>query len=414
MTRICLITIGDELLKGKILNSNAAKTGKILREAGYSLNKVVTISDTREAIKAAVLHEMDGHDMVLICGGLGPTKDDITKHTLAELFETELVMHEPTREYLVKRYARANRKLEGNSLLQAMVPANCEVVPNPNGTAPGMLFNKDGKLALSMPGVPHEMLNMVKEQALPILKEHFPVGFFTGRVLRLFGIPEAKVADRMESIEGELPHTIGVSYLPEMDGIWMELSVSGPEEERSMREEQLEQSFDKVSALLSDVCYAHGPVRLEEVVKQTFLEKGLHLAAAESLSGGALARRIVSVSGASNYFMGSVTAYDTDIKEKLLGVSRDTIEQHTVYSHEVAKKMAEGVRKLMGADVGISTTGLTERDGSTEPQVWLGYSDGKNILSVHMNLYFDRQLNMERAASHALFHCLKNVRAHFE
>jgi nicotinamide-nucleotide amidase len=414
MPQITLITIGNELLKGTIVNTNASDAGRMLRESGFSLDRVLTVGDEREAIMGAIRSELITADVVLCCGGLGPTRDDITKHTLAEVFGGELVLHGPTRAYLEDRYARRGRKLEGSNLLQAMVPESCEVVPNPQGTAPGMLFRQDGKFLLSMPGVPFEMRHMVETQLIPLLKANFPPRFFRSRMLRLFGIPESRLADRMETIIPDLPGELKLAYLPGEEGIRLELSVEGDPVEAAKLEQALGNASVILSRHLEDVLYSDENENLEVVISRIFHEKKLSLAIAESLTGGMLTATVVSVSGASDFLKGSVTAYETAVKIDLLGVPKALIEKHTVVSAEVAQSMAEGVRNLLGADIGLATTGLAETGSEKEmPHAWLGYADRFGTDARHETFVFDRKLNIRKASFAALYFCIKNLRTNF-
>lgn len=414
MTKVSMITIGTELLKGRIVNTNAAEAGLILRKNGYSLDRVVAIADTREAIRDTIEAELAQSDIVLVSGGLGPTKDDITKHTLAELFDSQLIEHTPTLTFLEERYASRNRPMTKLTRLQAMVPDVCQVVPNTQGTAPGMMFDREGKLLFSMPGVPFEMLHMLEYGVIPLMQAHFPVNAFRHRTIRITGVPESVAAERMETIESQIPGSIEIAYLPRHDGLWLELFTQVAENEAAGAEAALDQSAQLVKDLFASDIYALGEQSLPEEIAHIFHAKELTLAVAESLTGGTISAMIVSVSGASGFFRGSVTAYAIPVKIQVLGIPGDMIERNNVVSEAVAIAMAEGVRKLMGADIGIATTGLAEQDGEIRPHAWLGYSDRFGVDSQHIDFIYKRNVNIERAANEALKLCLKNVRTRFE
>ncbi|MEZ4828382.1 MAG: CinA family nicotinamide mononucleotide deamidase-related protein [Bacteroidia bacterium] len=414
MTKVSMITIGTELLKGRIVNTNASDAGLLLRNNGYTLDRVIAIADTKEAIRDTILSELSASDIVLVSGGLGPTKDDITKHTLAEIFDSRLVEHKPTLDFLENRYASRQRTMTRLTRLQAMVPEVCEVVPNTQGTAPGMMFNQNGKLLFSMPGVPFEMLHMLEFGVIPLMKTYFPTKAFLHRTVRITGVPESVAAERMEAIEPEIPPHIEIAYLPRHDGLWLELFTHAAASDRSQAETELDKSARLVSDLFSHEVYALGEKPLPAEVADLFHAKDLTLAVAESLTGGAIAAQIVSVSGASKFFRGSVTAYATPVKIQVLTIPGDMIERHGVVSEAVAIAMAEGVRKLMGADVGIATTGFAEPDGENKPHAWLGYSDRFGVDAAHIEFIYKRNVNIERAAGDALKLCLKNVRTRFE
>lgn len=411
MTSISLITIGNELLKGRIINSNAAETGVLLRKQGYTLNRVVVISDEAEAIRSAVSIEMARHDIVLMCGGLGPTTDDITKQTLAGLFDTELVLHSPSLAALEARYQQRNRSISALNRLQAFVPANCEVMPNPLGTAPGMHFEQEGHHLFAMPGVPFEMLHMLQHEVIPRIQIRFASQSFQQLVLRLQGIPESDLATRMEAIN--IPESIALSYLPRIDGIWLELSIQGAAEQSSALRNMLDKTANRIEKQLGSYIYARGDQPLSGLLAEELRDKGLTLAVAESMTGGTLSATIVSISGASTFYKGSVTAYATAIKVSVLGVDPSIIAAHSVVSGEVAEQMAAGVRRLLGTDIGLATTGLAEPDGDRPAQVYLGYADQQGNTSQHMYGYGTREINIARSAQAALHLCLKKVRTRF-
>ncbi len=413
MTNISYIAIGNELLKGRIVNTNAAEAGQMLRAQGYALDRVVVIPDEGPAIRQAVEEEMRQHRVVLLSGGLGPTKDDITKHSLAALFQTELVLHAPSLAALEERYRKRNRVLSELNRQQAFVPANCTVLPNPLGTAPGMMFEAGESLLFVMPGVPFEMLRMLQQEVIPQLKTRFAPESIRQEVIRLFDIPESDVAARMEQIEDRLPPVLDISYLPRLDGIWLELTLRSQFADEKAGEVALASAVETVSQHFADRFYALGAQSLPELVAAQFQEKGLSLAVAESLTGGRLSAMIVSVPGVSAFYKGSVTAYAVSVKTSLLQVDPAMIEQHTVVSAPVAEQMAEGVRRLLGADIALATTGLAEADGDRLAQAFVAYADQEGTCSRHVWGYGDRAASIERTAYAALHLCLKKVQARF-
>lgn len=416
MATFSLITIGSELLKGRIINTNAARIGTLLRDRGFALDRTVVIPDTREAIENAVREEMGHHDVVLMCGGLGPTKDDITKATLSEMFGYALVLHPPSLEHLKMIFRQRQRLLTPRNQHQAMVPSGCEVLPNPKGTAPGMWFEEQGKVLVSMPGVPFEMLTMMEAEVLPRIEDRLQKGFFAHRILRLMHIPESHVADRMAALEDNLDPVIDIAYLPRIDGIWLELSINQEGGRtgsitHSQAEALLNEAAQMVAARFEDKRYAYGEQPLPQMVGDLLQAKGLTLAVAESLTGGLLAATLVTVSGASHYFRGGITAYASEVKTQLLDVPEAVITREGVVSEAVALAMASGVRKRLQADIGLSTTGLAESEGTHMPHAWIGYADAYGEMAVHAHLYTDRNINRERTAYYALHLCLKNLQA---
>lgn len=410
MATISLVTIGSELLKGRIVNTNASQIGHMLRQSGYSLERTVVIPDTRNAIRDTILYEMERHDIVLTSGGLGPTQDDITKQVLAELFDSEPVLHEPTLEHVKNIFEKRGRQVTPRNLQQAYVPSACEAIFNPKGTAPGMLFRKAGKMLLCMPGVPFEMLYMLEHEGLPRIKADFPLGYYAHKILRINFIPESDAADRIAAIEETLPRQVDIAYLPRIDGIWLELSVSrNYEAEKQAAQADLEIASNALFELFKDKFYTWGEDKLEVILSRSLTESGLSLAIAESMTGGQIAATLVSVSGASAFFKGSVTAYAVEIKTSLLNVPMQAIEDNGVVSEQVALAMAEGVRKLFQADIGLATTGRAEKEGEILPEVWIGYSDTQGIASRHISLFNDRSVNISRATQFALLLCLQQL-----
>ncbi len=400
MTLVSLITIGDELLKGRIINTNAAEIGQMLRRAGYTLHRVVTISDNREAIRQTVLQEMADHDLVLMNGGLGPTQDDLTKPTLAELFETELDWHAPTLAFLEQRSKERGRPLNELTRRQGFLPKAAEILPNLKGTAPGMCFQQGNKRLFSLPGVPFEMRYLMEAEVIPRIQQHFPIGYFDQQVIRLNGLPESEAAARIAALESQLAPEVSLAFLPRNDGLWLELSV---------RNEQAAPAMQANAAVIEDALqefvYASEEGSLSELVGHQLREKKLTIAVAESLTGGNVVAKLVAIPGASTYVKGGIVAYDVSVKIAQLGVSPETLAAHTVVSAEVAREMADGVRTALGADIGIATTGIAQPGETDRPQAWVAYADEGKIVSEHVYLLSDRGVNIDRASEFALQLC---------
>lgn len=410
--KITYLAVGSELLKGRIINTNLTNAGEMLRKYGYDLSRGVEIQDTREAIVAAVESEMQNADVVLMSGGLGPTSDDITKKTLAEIFGAQLVMHQPTLELLRGYFERRGKKISPRNEEQALVPDNCEVLLNLRGTAPGMLFRKEGKILVSMPGVPHEMLYLLENEVIPKIKQSFEKVHFQNHIFRVIGIFESNLADKIRDIEENFPPCLDISYLPRIDGIWLELTVRGAEKETENLTEILQKNVLLLRERLSDFLYTEGKLSLEEEILQLCKGKNVTLAVAESITGGTITSKLVKVSGASNYLKGGITTYFTETKTQILGVNTEIIEKEGVVSAEVAMKMAEGVKNLFKTDFAIATTGYAEPPVKGEfGSVWLGFA-GKNgeLQAQRQTLPYDRQNNIERAACLAMIFLLQNLK----
>ncbi|GAB4403582.1 MAG: competence/damage-inducible protein A [Bacteroidia bacterium] len=413
MPRISLITIGNELLKGRIVNTNATDIADLLRRHGYGLDRVLTVADTGEDIRQALVQEMALSDVVLTSGGLGPTRDDITKHTLAALFDSELVWDADTLAFLELRYRDTPQSLTELTRQQALVPARASVLPNPLGTAPGLCFSERGKLVFVMPGVPFEMLRMLEHEVLPRLASAYPSSRYFHQILRLIDIPESLVAVRMEDIENRKPEHIGISYLPREDGIWLEIGIHVPAGDGEAGMHELEGWVAQARQLFADTLYATGEQSPAQLLLVHLQQQGLRIAIAESMTGGRIAARLVEVAGASNSLTGAVTAYDVAVKTTLLGVDPGLIDEAGVVSQAVATEMAAGVRRLLGADIGLATTGIAEATDTEKARVWIGYADAHGTDAVELGLRYRRVVNLDRATQYALIFALKKVRSNF-
>lgn len=399
-----ILTIGDEILIGQIVDTNSAWMAQRLGEIGATVRRKYSIGDRREEIVSAVEESLAASDAVLITGGLGPTKDDITKRVLAELFHSTLVRHQPTYER-VERMMTA-RGIEFNALnqSQALVPECCTVLTNHKGTAPGMWFEREGKVVVSLPGVPFEMEALMTESVLPKLQEHFALRSVVHRTAITFGLAESMMAAHIAQWEDALPPHLHLAYLPSPSQLRLRLSAYDVEREEAVRE--IDSQFAKLLPLLGDYFVGWESDTLQSVVADKLVERGESLAVAESCTGGALAAKFTAMSGASAYFMGGVVAYDNSIKEHVLGVSAETLRDHGAVSREVAVQMAEGVRRLFGTTYGVATTGIAGPTGGSDEKpvgtVWMAVSGPRGTVAevkVHGRL---RAQNIERAASAAI------------
>ncbi|MDP5171455.1 MAG: nicotinamide-nucleotide amidohydrolase family protein [Bacteroidia bacterium] len=403
MTSICLINIGSELLNGRITNTNATRLGEMLQEAGYLLSRTVVIHDDPDTIRKTVETEWEHHDVVLISGGLGPTKDDMTKHVLAAWWGSDLVEHAPTLAFLYKRYAERGREMNDLTKAQAMAPLGAEVLHNPVGTAPGLGFTKEGKWLVAMPGVPFELFTMVEGHVIPRLKQAFPGLLYLKSILRLSNVSESEVAISIEDIEESFPKYMSMAYLPRADGLWLEIKAQAEQEQAAAVTSDLGRFVGAIRERVKDRLYAENDLPLPALLGEALRAASATIAVAESLTGGGLAARIVSVSGASQYFVGSVTAYTEAAKIAMLGVSPALIESKTVVSSEVAIAMAEGVRARFGSTYALSTTGWAEApNDNTAPGAWVGYAGPQGSHAIWITLYYRRTVNIERIIEQAL------------
>ena len=325
-----IINIGDELLIGQVVNTNASWMALCLNENGMRVGRVFTIADNADEIIQTLRLALVSSDAVLITGGLGPTKDDITKHTLCRFFSSHLVMHEPSLDNVRQIFAKRNYPMTPLNEAQAMVPAACTALLNKWGTAPGMWFEYEGKTVVSLPGVPAEMQGLMREEVVPRLRESFALEHIYHKNVWTFGIGESFLSDKIESWELALPENIHLAYLPQDGMVRLRLSAYGNRLDEL--EKQVDAEVEKLKSIVGEYIFGYDEDTLESVVGTLFSKHGKTLATAESCTGGNIARLITSVSGASAYYMGGVVAYANNAKEQLLGVQHATLEQYGAIS----------------------------------------------------------------------------------
>lgn len=408
MSKVSLITIGGELLKGRIVNTNAADIGKILREAGFHLHRVVSVEDDMEAIRSTLEYEVEQSDIVLTSGGLGPTQDDITKHALAKWYgQEEFFLDKPSLQRLEDIAAKYKRELTEPNKEMARIPLGSQALANNVGAAPGILLKKNDKWVAAMPGVPFEMRAMLKNVLLPLLRVSFSPSEYKQFILRLGSFPESDAAERMLSLLPEIPKNLSIAYLPRMDGLWLELHGE------DISESVFQYWIKEVSALFTQETFATGIQAVAEILQEICLEKQLSLSVAESLTGGHVAGAIVDISGASNYFRGSITAYATELKSEFLGVAPQLIEEQGVVSSAVAEAMAQNVRLRLQSDIGLATTGIAETTRDARAHAWIAYADEDSVHSVKINLHYDRKVNIQRLVQKVLVFCIQILKSRF-
>jgi nicotinamide-nucleotide amidase len=411
--KLALLNIGSELLRGRIVNTNAAYMGETLLRAGYSVETSLVIHDDGPVIAAAVQQLMRSHEVVLVTGGLGPTKDDITKTVLLQVFGGEMVCHAPSLKRIEDFLARRNRPLLEHNRRQADVPSTCKVLENELGTAPAMAFLREGRALISMPGVPFEMKNLMQTRVIPWLKAHFPVQLHLTRMVRTAGIPESRIAERMEPLEKELDGRISIAYLPSYDGTKIELKIAGDPQEEAGMQVALDAAHQKVGEEFAGYVYSMEDKAPDKVLAEWLLRTGTTFATAESCTGGGIAAKLVQHSGITAVFKGGVVAYQAVVKENILGVQPATIRDHGIVSSEVAQEMAEGARRVMGSDYAVAITGIAEAaadaPAADQPQAWIGLAGPQGTQTHHIILMRDRLVNLEVAAYAALVFALKQV-----
>lgn len=402
--KVSLLTIGDEILIGQIVDTNSAWMAQQLNLIGARIQEMRSIGDEYAAIHQTLQNALELSDVVLITGGLGPTKDDITKKALADFFGTELVFHEPSFVRLERFFQRIGRPMVPALRQQAFLPANTEVLINKMGTAPGMWFDYHGKVIVAMPGVPYEMQYLMENEVLPRLKAHFPGQPIVHRTLLTAGEGESNIALRLEDFEQNLPPYIKLAYLPNLAQVRLRLTAIGEDEAQLNRE--LDAKAAEIRELLGDLIYGTEQESLEQYIGKLLLEQNSLLATAESCTGGYLAHLITAIPGASAYFQGSVIAYANAIKEDVLGVSPQTLATHGAVSEATVREMVPGALRVTGADVAVAISGIAGPDGGTPEKpvgtIWLAVGDRQHTQTLLLKAGKDRVKNIQYASYHAL------------
>ncbi|RPD48642.1 competence/damage-inducible protein A [Hymenobacter sediminis] len=399
-----IMTIGDELLYGQVIDTNSAFMGQELGKLGLRVRQITSVSDRADEIVATLDQARQRAQVVLMTGGLGPTKDDLTKHVLARYFGAELVMHQPTLEHVEGFFKRFNRPMLEVNRLQAQVPANCEVLFNAVGTAPGMWFEDRGTVFVSMPGVPHEMKYLMSNEVLPRLQQYFQTPAIEHVVVQTVGLGESFLAQQIEGWEAALPPNVKLAYLPYLGGV--RLRLTGHDDGQPNLRARMEALLPALRSLLGEHIFAIGEIKLEEAVGQLLQARGLTVGTAESCTGGLLAHRLTSIPGSSRYYQGSVIAYANDIKVRELGVKPETLAAHGAVSEATVAEMAEGLRRQLGVDVALATSGIAGPDGGTPEKpvgtVCIAYADAKRTVTRQISFNRGRQLNLEYTTTMAL------------
>ncbi|MBN1767133.1 MAG: competence/damage-inducible protein A [Prolixibacteraceae bacterium] len=399
-----IITIGDEILIGQIVDTNSAWMAEELNKIGVGVTQITSISDTPVHLVNALDDAQLRADVILITGGLGPTKDDRTKKVLAEYFQSSLVCHKPTLEHVTAFFTRRGLGVNQLNKDQALVPECCEVLHNPSGTAPGMWFENNEKIFVSMPGVPFEMKSIMLEAVLPRLKKINGGGVIVHKTVQTIGIPESILAEKLEEWEDALPDFIHLAYLPNPGQIRLRLSAFGNDETQLRKAVELE--IEKLKKIIPEAIFGYNNDTLAVVVGKMLMEKKATVATAESCTGGQIAHSITSVPGSSGWFKGSVVAYSNDIKTDVLKVNPNDIEKHGAVSEQVVRQMADGVRKLCNADYAVATSGVAGPDGGTEEKpvgtVWIAVASPVETIAQKFTFSNNRERNIIRSSQTAL------------
>jgi len=398
-----IITIGDEILIGQVIDTNSAWIAEQLNMAGITVHQITSISDDRLHILTALKEASQRAKLILITGGLGPTKDDITKTTLCDFFNTKLVFSEIAYRNVEKLFAIRGMKVTELNRLQAMVPETCTVIENPNGTAPGMWFENEGCTYISMPGVPFEMKAMMELQILPKLNIN-PDKVIIHRTILTEGIGESNLATIIEPWEDALPPSIKLAYLPQPGMVRLRLTASGSD--REQLQQAIGQAEKELLLIAGNYIFGRDNDTMESVVGQLLREKGKTLSTAESCTGGNIAQLITSVAGSSDYFKGSVVAYSNEIKELMLDVPPQTLLEHGAVSRQTVIAMAEGIRERFSSDYAIAVSGIAGPGGGTIEKpvgtTWIAVSTPERTITKKFLLGDHRGRNIRKASLAAL------------
>lgn len=394
-----IITIGDEILIGQTIDTNSAWLGEQLHLIGVKLNRIVTISDTPEAIVDSIDDSFGRADLILMTGGLGPTQDDVTKETLADYFGTSLERNTEILEAIDSYFnAKGLQMLESNRK-QADLPKGARILRNTRGTAMGMWFEKEGKVLISMPGVPYEMKGIMRDHGLSMLQEFFPTKTILHQTIQTQGIGESFLAEKISDWETALRNDgVSLAYLPSPGLVKLRLSAFAENDNKEQVEAKIAHYISELERRVPEYIFGRGKDTVAKAIQDLFQSRGLTLAAAESCTGGLIAHEITSIPGSSAHFLGSMVAYCNEAKMIMLDVKRESLKKYGAVSEQVVREMAEGVRRKLGSDFAISTSGVAGPDGGTEEKpvgtVWVSIAGKNKTLAKRLNLGKSRERNI--------------------
>lgn len=399
-----IITIGDEILIGQILDTNSRYISQALNRLGVIVAERTSIGDSAEQIVETLDRALAATDIVIITGGLGPTKDDITKHTLTRYFGSELVYNEQVGDFVRELLSRRGIAFNELNRGQAMVPACCTVLHNAHGTAPGMWFERDGKVVVSLPGVPFEMVHLIDDIVVPMLRERFALKAIVHRTMITSGIAESILAERIAAWEDALPEVLHLAYLPAPNIVRLRLSAYEVDGESVAA--MIDEQFERLKAIIPEAIVGFEDATVEQLVHNTLIAQGKTLSVAESCTGGNVAAKFTAMAGASAYFHAGVVSYSNEAKIDILGVSAEDLTRYGAVSEAVAMQMAAGVRRAGQSDYGISTTGIAGPSGGSAEKpvgtVWIGISTPERTFAVMKNCGTDRGQIIQRATAYAI------------
>lgn len=392
-----ILTIGDEILYGQIIDTNSQWMSAELDKLGVQVIRMTTVSDDENEILSSFAEAENRADIVLITGGLGPTNDDLTMPMLAKYFDSEIIINQDVLKHVQDFFERRGRVFTDLNRRQALVPELAEVLHNELGTAPGTWYERNRKIFVSLPGVPHEMKNLMNTLVIPKLRAFFQTPVIYHRLIKTVGIGESYLADKIKSWEDGLPKHISLAYLPSVGHVKLRLTAVGDDKE--VLKQEVQSLIDDLMPMAAKYIYGYDGTTLEKSIGEMLLAKGKTIALAESCSGGYVQHKLTSIAGSSAYFQGGIVPYHNDHKINVLGVNSHTIAEHGAVSEECVKEMAEGARKLFKADIGAASSGIAGPGGGSEDKpvgtVWIAYADGEQTVAKKLQLTQNRILNIE-------------------
>lgn len=400
-----IITIGDEILIGQIVDTNSQWIGTELNKIGVSVHQISSIQDDKEHILNALKEAQDRVDIVILTGGLGPTKDDITKHTIASYFDDHLELNNDVVDHIQQLFKKYKIPFGESNRLQGMLPTKATMLKNLYGTAPGMWFYENNTVFVSLPGVPNEMKGLMKYEVLPKIQKQFKLPYIVHKTIMTYGQGESVVAERIEEFENNLPSFIKLAYLPNYGRVRLRLTAKG--DDKALLENGINEQIEKLYNLIPDIIsgFDEGG-KLEDKIGTLLKNKNKTIATAESLTGGKIAATIVSVAGSSAYFKASIVAYSAETKQDLLNVAKSTIETNTVVSKEVAKEMAIGVQQKLQSDYAIAVTGnagpTKDHNDKSVGVVFIAIASENSVLVEEFNFGKPRGRVIDKTVNKAL------------
>lgn len=404
MHKATILTIGDELLIGQTIDTNSAWMGEQLNSLGIHIEEKIAIQDTKEGIISGIERAMSKGDITLITGGLGPTKDDITKKVIADHFGMKMRFDQPTWERIEKLFARWGRSTTEAHKAQCYMPDGASILENKMGTAPGMLFEVEGKILISMPGVPYEMKYIMEQSVLPLIKSRYTSQAIVHHTILTAGEGESRIADKIEKVVDEFPEHLSIAYLPNLGMVKLRLTAKGEDEIKLLSE--LKHYGQKIENILGELVFGHNKESLASVIGELAKEKNIKIGTAESCTGGTVASKLVSIPGSSAYFEGSVVTYSYELKRKMLGVRQETLDIHGAVSKETVMEMVKGGIKYLDVDVVVSISGIAGPGGGTDEKpvgtVWIACGNKEEIQTKLIKASKNREKNIQYASNYAM------------